>query len=83
MYHGSHTVGENILQNVFTWVAHTDVKSFTGDLWPLISELTSKTGSQYPSETDYMGSFGFGSEAYYADNWVTFYVPKLQVDLQT
>ncbi|KUL87392.1 hypothetical protein ZTR_04734 [Talaromyces verruculosus] len=83
LYYGNHTVGQSVLQHVYTWVASEDTTSFTGDISPLITALTSKTGTRYPSTSDYMGIFGFGSEAYYADQNVTFYVPKLDVDIQT
>ena len=68
---------------MYTWVASEDTEQFTGDISPLITALTSKTGTRYPTTSDFMGVFGFGSEAYYADQNVTFYVPKLEVDIQT
>lgn len=83
LYYGNHTASQSVLQHVYTWVASEDTTSFTGDISPLITALTSKTGARYPSTSDYMGVFGFGSEAYYADQNVTFYVPKLEVDIQT
>lgn len=83
LYYGNHTVSHDVLQHVYTWVASEDTASFTGDIAPLITALTGKTGARYPSTSDYLGIFGFGSEAYYSDQNVTFYVPKLQVDIQT
>lgn len=83
LYYGNHTASQGVLQHVYTWVASETTESFTGDISPLITALTSKTGTRYPSTSDYMGVFGFGSEAYSADQNVTFYVPKLQVDIET
>lgn len=83
LYYGNHTASDDVLQHVYTWVASEDTASFTGDIAPLIAALTSKTGTSYPTTSDYMGVFGFGSEAYSANQNVTFYVPKLQVDIQT
>ncbi|EED13686.1 conserved hypothetical protein [Talaromyces stipitatus ATCC 10500] len=82
LYHGSHII-DGKTQNVFTWVASENIESFYGDISPLITELTSKTGTEYPKESDYMGSFGFGTEAYSANQFVTFHVPRLEVNIQT
>lgn len=79
LYYGTN----NKDQNVFTWVAKETTTIFTGDLTSLITTLTSNSSAGYPSETDYMGVFAFGSEAYYAETNVTFYVPKFSIDIRT
>lgn len=79
LYYGTNSES----QNVFSWVTQDTTERFTGDLSQLITELTSKSGSEYPSTSDYLGSFAFGSEAYYATQNVTFYVPELSVDIQS
>ena len=50
----------------------------------LLVELNTTTSSIYPGLplNDYLGSFGFGSEAYSADEYITFYVPSLSIDIQ-
>ncbi|KAJ5225693.1 hypothetical protein N7468_006918 [Penicillium chermesinum] len=70
-------------QNVFTWKTSTNRENFTGDIYPLIEYLYEQDGDKYPSKTDYMGVFQFGSEAYSASDNVTFSVPKLTIDIKT
>ncbi|OKL63287.1 hypothetical protein UA08_01863 [Talaromyces atroroseus] len=71
-------------QNVFTWLTAETTSRFTGDLLKLITELTmNNTADYYPSGTDYLGYFSFGSEAYFADDYVTFNVPELSIDIQS
>lgn len=79
-------------QRVLTWLAsdsRTDpqakgktTESFTGDLLPLITDLYSMTGEAYPSKSDYMGIFQFGTEAFSSGTNVTFWAPKFSVDLR-
>ncbi|GIC86421.1 glycoside hydrolase family 12 protein [Aspergillus udagawae] len=79
-------------QWVLTWLtsdspndAHAKGKTtetFTGDLLPLITELYTMTGEAYPSKSDYMGIFQFGSEAFSSSTNVTFWVPEFSVDMQ-
>jgi hypothetical protein len=57
-------------------------ETFTGDLLPLITDLYSMTGEAYPSKSDYMGIFQFGTEAFSSSTNVTFWAPKFSVDLQ-
>ena len=63
---------------MYTWVAERNVTKFVGDIAPLISRLSTNGG---PTSTDHLGYVAFGSEALYAFNNVTFYVPELQIDL--
>lgn len=70
-------------QNVLTWVASGEMtEEFTGDIYPLITDLYTLTGDIYPSSSDYMGIFQFGTEAFSSNSNVTFAVPKLSIDIQ-
>lgn len=69
-------------QNVLSWVAAETTEAFTGDIYPLITDLYTLTGDIYPSNSDYMGIFQFGTEAFSSDKNVTFSVPKLSIDIQ-
>lgn len=66
-----------------TWVASATAETFTGDIYPLISDLYSLTGPLYPSSSDYMGVFQFGTETYSSSTNVTFWCPELYVDIQS
>lgn len=70
-------------QNALTWVADEIVEEFTGDIYPLITDLYSLTGDVYPSKSDYLGYLGFGTEAYSADKNVTFGVTNLEIGIKT
>ncbi|KAJ5168862.1 uncharacterized protein N7482_004456 [Penicillium canariense] len=83
LYTGTKTVTGNPTQNVLSWVASEPQETFTGDIYPLITDLYTLTGDVYPSASDYMGIFQFGSEAFSVNNNVTFSVPKLSIDIQT
>ncbi|KAJ5669495.1 hypothetical protein N7462_010565 [Penicillium macrosclerotiorum] len=69
-------------QNVLSWVAETTTQTFSGDLYPLITDLYTLSGDVYPSSSDYMGVFQFGTEAFSSTKNVTFWVPKLAIDIQ-
>ncbi|KAJ6028658.1 hypothetical protein N7540_004234 [Penicillium herquei] len=69
-------------QNVLTWIAANTTEEFSGDIYPLITDLYSLSGSNYPSKTDYMGIFQFGTEAFSADTNVTFSVSGLSIDIK-
>lgn len=68
---------------MLTWVASETVEKFHGDLTPLVRRVLAGTGSYYPTESDYIGYMGLGSEAYHANTAVTFHVPQLAIDVQT
>ncbi|GIK05129.1 hypothetical protein Aspvir_009231 [Aspergillus viridinutans] len=57
-------------------------ETFTGDLLPLIADLYTMTGEAYPSKSDYMGIFQFGTEAFSSSTNVTFWVPQFSADMQ-
>ncbi|KAJ5721526.1 uncharacterized protein N7483_009460 [Penicillium malachiteum] len=69
-------------QNVLTWIAANTTEEFSGDIYPLITDLYSLSGSNYPAKTDYMGIFQFGTEAFSADTNVTFSVSSLSIDIK-
>ncbi|KAH8693555.1 concanavalin A-like lectin/glucanase domain-containing protein [Talaromyces proteolyticus] len=72
-------------QIVLTWVVPdgTTAQNFTGDLRTLLDRPTGIAEGEYPSATDYLGHFSFGSEAYYIDTNVTFHVPNFAIDIRT
>ncbi|KAJ5636729.1 uncharacterized protein N7484_010042 [Penicillium longicatenatum] len=72
----------DVNQNVLTWVASEVTGTFNGDLYPLITDLYELSGDDYPSSTDYMGIFSYGSEVFSSDKNVTFWSPKLSIDIQ-
>ncbi|KAJ5724463.1 hypothetical protein N7493_006191 [Penicillium malachiteum] len=71
-------------QNVLTWIAANTTEEFSGDIYPLITDLytLSASSSSYPSKADYLGIFQFGTEAFSADTNVTFGVTSLSVDIK-
>ncbi|KAF2104152.1 concanavalin A-like lectin/glucanase [Rhizodiscina lignyota] len=76
LYYGDN---QNTGQTVFTWVADQNTTSFTGDLTPLVSKLEENAG---PDGKSYLGYAAFGSEALYSFENVTFFVPRLEMDVQ-
>ncbi|KAJ5923501.1 hypothetical protein N7454_008746 [Penicillium verhagenii] len=70
-------------QNVLTWIASETTEEFEGDIYPLITDLYSLSGSTYPSKADYMGIFQFGTEAFSAASNVTFGVTELSIDIKS
>ncbi|CAK7227555.1 hypothetical protein SBRCBS47491_006609 [Sporothrix bragantina] len=79
LYYGTNS----LKQNVLTWMASETTDNFEGDLLPLITKLFTLDNANFPSATDYLGYFAFGSEAYYSDGFVTFTVPHLSIDVTT
>ncbi|KAJ5595219.1 uncharacterized protein N7459_001427 [Penicillium hispanicum] len=70
-------------QTVLTWVANSTTEKFSGDIYPLITDLYSLSGTKYPSKDDYMGIFQFGTETYSANSNVTFSARTLSIDIKT
>lgn len=70
-------------QHVLTWIAEDAAPKFNGSLLPLITGLSTANASltKYPTSTDYLGYFAFGSEAYYSTDEVTFDVERLSMDI--
>lgn len=76
--------GKNgIDQTVLTWNATQVAETFNGDISPLITDLYNLGAEGYPEKSDYLGVFQLGSEAFYSNDWVTFSVSSLSVDIQT
>ncbi|OAA49706.1 Concanavalin A-like lectin/glucanase [Cordyceps fumosorosea ARSEF 2679] len=69
-------------QFVMTWKAQTITEKFHGDVYPLIDYILTAGNSSYPSSSDYLGSFGMGTEAYDAPSNVTFYCPDFAVTVE-
>lgn len=79
LYAGKNGIGQSVL----TWTATPNpTNEFTGDISPLITKLYSMNKPNYPSESDYLGHFSLGSETLSATENVTFYVPKLSIDIE-
>lgn len=75
--------GQNSLeQSVLTWVASETVDDFSGDLVPLVEQLTSLGRTDFPTTSDFIGYMGLGSEALSAKTNVTFSVLPLTIDIQ-
>jgi hypothetical protein len=64
--------------NVWTWVASTVTNRFVGDILPLVTGLETANG---PAGADYLGYFGFGTEAYNSPTNVTFACSSLYIDV--
>jgi len=81
-------VGQNAnSQNVFSWVASQPVGEFHSDISPLFSNIVNLGGKknlkvEIPTFTDFLGYVGFGTQAYNSIGNVTFWVPKLSIDVQ-
>lgn len=81
-------VGRNAnSQNVFSWVATQPVGEFHSDITPLFSSILSLRGIKgllvdIPTYTDFLGYVGFGTQAYSSIGNVTFWVPRLSIDIQ-
>ncbi|KKA27203.1 hypothetical protein TD95_002094 [Thielaviopsis punctulata] len=75
--------GTNSLsQKVLTWMPASPVTKFDGDLMSLVNKTLSLTGEMYPSSSDYLGYLAIGSETYYSNDFVTFTVSDLAIDLK-
>ena len=77
LYYGTNS---NTQQKVFTWMAAVNATDFTGDVYPLLSDLATYEG---PQGTDHLGYIAFGSEALYATGVVTFQVNSLSFNIVT
>ncbi|TQV98611.1 Concanavalin A-like lectin/glucanase [Cordyceps javanica] len=69
-------------QFVLTWKAQTITEKFHGDVFPLIDYILQSGNSSYPSTSDFLGSFGMGTEAYDSPQNVTFYCPDFAVSVE-
>lgn len=78
LYSGQNGLGQNVL----TWLASGTVETFNGDISPLVTKLSTLNLADFPAESDYLGYWSFGSEAFSSNANVTFSVPSLSVDIQ-
>ncbi|KAL1862689.1 hypothetical protein VTK73DRAFT_6692 [Phialemonium thermophilum] len=68
---------------VLTWVAQDPVEKLNTDISPLIKRILATSNDKFPKSSDYLGYIGLGSETLWAQDFVTFDVPKLAVDIHT
>ncbi|KAI9783336.1 MAG: hypothetical protein M1839_003870 [Geoglossum umbratile] len=74
-------------QNVFSWVASEPITEFRSDISPLFNNILDLKGvkglkADTPTFTDYLGYVGFGTQAYNSVGNVTFWVPRLSMDIR-
>ena len=62
-------------------MAAATTEIFSGDLYPLLTKLTSVPKVEFPLDTLHLGHLGFGSEAFSAGANVTFSMPILAIDI--
>ncbi|KAE8164196.1 concanavalin A-like lectin/glucanase domain-containing protein [Aspergillus tamarii] len=75
--------GQNDLkQEVLTWYAANTTEKFDGDILPLISDLYHLNKDIELSKSDYLGVLSMGTEAFSSHTNVTFWMPKLSIDIQ-
>ncbi|EKV22043.1 Glycoside hydrolase, family 12 [Penicillium digitatum] len=70
-------------QYVLSWVPEGAIEKFTGDIYPLITDLYNFGGSDYPARDDYLGSLSFGTEVYSVNSNVTFWAEKYKIDIKS
>ncbi|KAJ5210411.1 Glycoside hydrolase family 12 [Penicillium cf. griseofulvum] len=70
-------------QQVLSWVPEGAVERFTGDIYPLITDLYNLQGANYPVKDDFLGSLSFGTEVYSVNNNVTFWAEKYKIDIKS
>ncbi|GAB1206990.1 concanavalin A-like lectin/glucanase domain-containing protein [Aspergillus pseudonomiae] len=76
--------GQNDLkQEVLTWYAANTTEKFNGDILPLVSDLYTLGKGVDLSEKDYLGVLSLGTEAFSSHSNVTFWMPRLSIDIQT
>ena len=71
-------------QNVFSWVATEPITEFYTDISPLFNNILDlkDVDVDIPTFTDFLGYIGFGTQAYNSIGNVTFWVPRLSIDVQ-
>ncbi|KAJ9490117.1 hypothetical protein VN97_g3134 [Penicillium thymicola] len=79
LYEGQNDNGQYVL----SWVPETIVEKFTGDIYPLITDLYNLEGSDYPAKDDYLGSLSFGTETYSVNKNVTFWAEQYKIDIKS
>ncbi|KAH0564753.1 hypothetical protein GP486_001862 [Trichoglossum hirsutum] len=74
-------------QNVFSWVATEPITEFHSDISPLFNSILALNDvenlkADTPTFTDFLGYVGFGTQAYNSVGNVTFWVPRLSMDVR-
>lgn len=74
-------------QDVFSWVAAETITEFHSDISPLFNNILDPEGVKglkvdIPRVTDFLGYVGFGTQAYNSKGNVTFWVPRLSMDIR-
>ena len=77
LYQGKNGRGQNVL----TWYASKPADKFHGDLQPLVTRLIKMAKTDFPKSSDYIGYMSLGTETYNSDDFVTFHVPELAIDV--
>ncbi|KAI6778570.1 Glycosyl hydrolase family 12 [Emericellopsis cladophorae] len=77
LYSGKNGVGQFVL----TWYCEDPAPKFHGDLQPLVDRLVEMGDTNFPTESDYIGYMAVGTETYFSDDYVTFHVPQLAIDV--
>ncbi|GMF70134.1 unnamed protein product [Aspergillus oryzae] len=67
---------------VLTWYAANTTEKFDGDILPLITDLYTLDKGVKLSNTDYLGVLSLGTEAFSSHSNVTFWMPRLSIDIQ-
>ena len=75
------------LQSVFSWVATEPIEEFDSDISPLFNlildlKVTKDVDVDIPAFTDFLGYVGFGTQAFNSIGNVTFWVPRLSIDVR-
>jgi hypothetical protein len=74
-------------QNVFSWVATEPITEFDSDISPLFNNILDLEGVKglnvdIPTFTTFLGYVGFGTQAFNSIGNVTFWVPRLSMDVR-
>jgi hypothetical protein len=81
-------VGKNAEnQSVFSWVSSRPIYEFQGDIAPLFDSIIAlredrRIKVDIPTFSEFLGYVGFGTQAFNANDDVTFYVPRLSIDVR-
>lgn len=79
LYTGENSNGQTVL----TWYSSEPADKFHGDLNPLLDRLVEMAKTDFPTDSDYVGYMSLGTEAYSSDDYVTFHVPELSIEVSS
>jgi len=77
LYQGENGVGQQVL----TWYSTSVANRFHGDLFKLVDRLIEMKETDFPTDSYYIGYMSVGTETYSSDDFVTFHVPELAIDV--